>query len=476
MRQSRKYDSAVSHLTSLRLPKATQGTGLNQKAARQEWKSFLGYGSGDYALNLFWQSVGFYLFFFYTDVVGVPPEVVGTIFLIGMVWDAATDPVMGYLAERTKGRWGPYRPYLLLGAIPLGISFALLFTPVQFADSFWQAAYILATLLLFRTCYTLVSIPYSALSARVTRASNGRTRLAAIRMYCGFLGGVSITAFAKWLQQSMADDIAFSVMGYSAAIVGIMVLWICFFSTRHTLQEDLPDRHPSAIKESLSAILHNGPFLLLVGGIMLVTVANTIIGQSVLYFFESQIGDRAPGTTAIFIMSGAGLFCIPLWAYIALKIGKRNAWLAGSVIASIGLALLFGGVGNDAALALGAMVVVTLGLSSYSVIFWSMLPDTIEYGEFKSMVQNESLLIGVASSFQKISIGLSAFALGHLLNIVGYQADTPLMANTADGIRHIFTLIPMAALVLSGLLIFFYPITAKLHGEIVSAIKARNTS
>ncbi|SDE47905.1 MFS transporter [Kordiimonas lacus] len=449
---------------------------MHQKAARTEWKSFLGYGTGDYALNLFWQSVGFYLFFFYTDVVGVPPEVVGTIFLIGMIWDAATDPVMGYLAERTTGRWGPYRPYLLFGAIPLGVSFALLFTPIHISDSFWQAAYILVTLLLFRTCYTVVSIPYSALSARVTRASNGRTRLAAIRMYCGFLGGVSITAFAKWLQQSKTDEVAFSLMGYSAAVVGIIVLIICFISTRNTLQEDLPDRHPSAMRESLAAILKNGPFLLLVGGIMLVTVATTIIGQSVLYFFESQVGDRGPGTTAIFIMSGAGLICIPFWAYVALKIGKRNAWLTGSVIASAGLALLYGGFGDNSVTALASMMVVTLGLSSFAVIFWSMLPDTIEYGEFKSMVQNESLLIGVASSFQKISIGLSAFALGLLLKYVGYQADAPLGAATADGIRHIFTVIPFVALMVSGLLIFFYPITAKLHGEIISALKARNST
>ncbi len=458
------------------MTRCTQGSVLSQKADKSEWKSFLGYGSGDFALNLFWQSVGFYLFFFYTDVVGVQPDVVGTIFLIGMIWDACSDPIMGLIAERTKGRWGPYRPYLLFGALPLGLSFALLFSPIHLSDSFWQAATILGTLLVFRTAYTIVSIPYSALSARVTRDSDGRTRLAAIRMYCGFLGGVSIASFAKWLQHSLPDDRAFSIMGYCAGLVGVVVLVICFASTRTTVQEDLPDRHPSAIGESLSAILQNGPFLLLVGGIMLVTVATTIVGQSVLYFFESQVGDRAPGNTAIIIMSGAGLFCIPFWAYVALKIGKRNAWLAGSVIASIGLALLYSGLGSNPVTALGAMVVVTLGLSSYAVIFWSMLPDTIEYGEFKSMVQNESLLIGVASSFQKVSIGLSAFALGLLLKHVGYQADSVLTDETADGIRHIFTLIPIAALLGSGLLIFFYPITAKLHGEIISALKARNTS
>ncbi|NVJ96629.1 MAG: MFS transporter [Alphaproteobacteria bacterium] len=437
------------------------------------WKPFWGYGIGDYGLNLFWQSVGFYLFFYYTNVLGVSSSLVGTIILIGSLWDAVTDPAMGYLAERTKSRWGPYRPYLLFGAAPLGLTFGLLFTPVSLGSDSLEFIYLLAVLLAFRTCYTVVSIPYASLGARITRDSNARTRLAGIRMYCGFLGGVSISFLAKKLQSYFPDDVAFPIMAFSAAFVGFLVLIGCFKATAntdHTLDAAVS---PAPFMASLQAVLKNGPFLLLVGGIIFVTIANTIIGQSLLFFFESHLGNRHVGTTAIVIMTAAPLVSIPLWAMITLRIGKRNAWIAGSLIGVVGLAPFNLGMANTELLALVATTIITLGLSSYAVIFWSMLPDTIEYGEYKSMVQNESLLIGLASSFQKVTIGLSAFALGILLELVGYTPGIAASNETAQGIKNIFSLIPMIALLLSSSLILFYPITAKLHGEILEALRKR---
>lgn len=442
-------------------------------APLKKWKTFLGYGSGDYALNLFWQGTGFYLFFFYANVAGLPTTLIGAIFLVASIWDAISDPVMGYLAERTSSRWGPYRPYLLFGAIPLSLSFVLLFTPVEINDDVWKTVYFLGVLLLFRTCYTIVSIPYSALSARVTRNSDARTKLAGIRMYFGFLGGISISFFAKTLQETYSDAEAFHYMGIGAAFFATFILYICFKNTKESANPINEISTQAGIMDSLKSIAANKPFLLLIGGIMFVTVATTVIGQTLLFYFESQLNARSTGNIAIIIMTAAPLISIPLWASLTLKVGKRNAWILGSIIAVIGLVWLYFDTSKSPTFALVEITMVTFGLSAYALIFWSMLPDTLEYGEYQSSVHSESLLIGIASSFQKISIGLSAFVLGLLLDAVGYSAGVASSPTTTQGIKSIFSLIPIAALVVSSLLIFFYPITSKMHAQIVTALQKK---
>ncbi len=188
-------------------------------------RSRIGYGSGDYALNLFWQGVGFYLFFFYTDVLGLPNATAGFIFAIGGLWDALSDPLMGYIAERTKSKWGIYRPYLLFGSLPLALSFILLFSQPPLDEGNFRLLYILIVLLIFRTSYTIVSIPYSALSARLTHNSRERTKIAGTRMYCGFLGALTVIGLSSLLQANFADEQAFLFLAGVCEIILIFTLY-----------------------------------------------------------------------------------------------------------------------------------------------------------------------------------------------------------------------------------------------------------
>ncbi|MBL4639473.1 MAG: MFS transporter [Kordiimonadaceae bacterium] len=437
------------------------------------WKTFLGYGTGDYALNLFWQGTSFYLFFFYANVVGIPNTVVGTIFLIASVWDAITDPTMGFIAERTRSRWGPYRPYLLFGAVPLGVSFALLFTLVTFENKFWEAAYYLGILLLFRSCYTVVSIPYSALGARVTRNFDARTKLSGVRMYFGFLGGISISFFAKQMQGTYSDAEAFAYMGVGAGFLAIFILYFCFHATTESANPINKIVANARVTDGISSIFSNKPFLLLIGGFVMVNVATTVIGQTSLFYFENQFGGRDIGNTAIVFVLAAPLVGIPFWATVALKFGKRNTWIVGSLVALLGLGLIYVDQSNSTFLTLAEISLTSVGLSAYAILFWSMLPDTIEYGEVHSNIHSESLLIGIASSFQKITIGISAFAVGLLLDYVGFEAGTSFSNGTSQGLKNIFTLVPFGALCGSIAIIYFYPITAKMHGQFVATLQKK---
>ena len=139
------------------------------------------YGIGDYAICLYWSGVGLYLLYFYTDVVGITPLLAGWIYALGIAWDAITDPFMGYLAERTRTKMGSYRPYIFYGAIPLALSFILLFWVPPFEGT-TLFIFLLTVNLLHRTCFTIVSVPYSSLTARITDDSDERTKLTTARM------------------------------------------------------------------------------------------------------------------------------------------------------------------------------------------------------------------------------------------------------------------------------------------------------
>ena len=154
-----------------------------------------GYGIGDTAICFYWSGVGFLLMYFYTDVVGISPILAGTILLIGMLWDAFTDPFMGYIAERTRTRWGVYRPYLLFGNIPLALSFILLFWVPPYEGTLLFTSLVCINIL-HRTCFTIVSVPFSSLTPRITSDSVERTNLTGFRMLGAQTGTILITSLA----------------------------------------------------------------------------------------------------------------------------------------------------------------------------------------------------------------------------------------------------------------------------------------
>src|SRR5688572_19802052 len=158
----------------------------------------LGYGIGDFGFNFYWFSLQLFLAYYYTDVLGLRSEVAGLIIFLCLTWDGIVDPAIGVLANRTRSRWGKYRPYLLFGSVPLAISFALMFAPVGLEGAA-LVGYAFATQILFRTMYGLVNIPYSALMATMTRDSMQRNWLAGARMICAFLGTAVVSYFTPRL-------------------------------------------------------------------------------------------------------------------------------------------------------------------------------------------------------------------------------------------------------------------------------------
>ena len=186
------------------------------------------YGIGDYAICLYWGGVSVFLLYFYTDVVGITPSAAGIIMLISMMWDAVTDPFMGFLAERTRSKMGSYRPYIFYGSIPLALSFILLLWVPPF-EGFTLILCLLLVNLLHRTCFTIVSVPYSSLTARITDSSDERTILTSSRMLFAALGTFSIGTFGFPIIFYFGggdESIGFIYLGIISGLFAIIILQI----------------------------------------------------------------------------------------------------------------------------------------------------------------------------------------------------------------------------------------------------------
>ncbi len=444
-----------------------------QDGQRLRWRDRIGYGIGDYGLNFFWQGASFYLFFFYTDVLHLSNSTAGLFFAIGGLWDAASDPVVGYIAERTRSRHGRYRPYLLWGAPLLSLSFVLAFAPLVSTQPALQGLQVLLTLLAFRTAYTLVAIPYSSLSARLASNSAERTRLAGVRLYCGFLGGISVVAIAGWLRQNMADSDAFVSMAAVSAVVACAALTLCFTMTDERSQVANVGQPATTLPVLFKAVKVNQPLLVLLLGIIFVTVATTLTVKTVLYIFAYRLNNAEAGNSALFIFTAMPLATIPLWSFLALKIGKARSWQLAAVITASGLAWLYVSPSSSVLSFWLGYGWATFGLSAFGLLFWSMLPDTIEYGLVQSGVRNEAILFGLASSFQKAALALSALVLGFLLDAIGYQAGAVQSPETLDGLLGVGSLIPAVAALIAGSVMMLYRLDHNQHDALVAKLRSQ---
>tara|TARA_B100001250_G_scaffold391024_1_gene391516 strand:+ start:3666 stop:5024 length:1359 start_codon:yes stop_codon:yes gene_type:complete len=432
------------------------------------------YGIGDYAICLYWSGVGLYLLYFYTDVVGITPLLAGWIYALGIAWDAITDPFMGYLAERTRSKMGSYRPYIFYGAIPLALSFILLFW-VPPLEGVMLFVFLLTVNLVHRTCFTIVSVPYSSLTARITDDSDERTKLTTARMMGASFGTLSVSALGfpivLWFGDS-DEALGFIFLGMICGLTAILVLSITVRFVKEREFNFSPAQIPSFSKVARS-VAKNYPFWIVFGSILILGSTSIMFSNNLIYFVKYSLDLHEYQGLILGVSSGAALLAIPFWAYAALKIGKRNSWMAAMALLLVGfLAFYFYPIAslNELLLVLGF---IGIGNGATGVLFWSMLPDTIEYGEWKTRVRTESSLYGFMTFAQKGAIAFAAILLGMALTQIGFEPNEVQSDETLAGLKFIMTWIPLTGILISFVLVSFYPIDKSFHQKLVHEIEAR---
>ena len=434
-----------------------------------------GYGIGDYAICLYWSGIGLYLLYFYTDVVGISPILAGWIYALGIGWDAITDPFMGYLAERTKTKMGSYRPFIYYGSIPLALSFVLLFWVPPFEGTVLFLFLILVNLI-HRSCFTIVSVPYSSLTARITNDSNERTKLTTARMISASFGTLSMSALAFPLIAYFGganEAFGFLWLAIISGLIAIALLSVTVYSVREKVDEIVTSNLPNFLSIT-KTVATNYPFWIVFGCILILGSTGVMFNKNLIYFVKYGLELHEYQGLIRGVRSGASFLSLPFWAYLALKIGKRETWLISMTIAFIGLLLFFYYPIASLNELLILLALIGVGNGAGGVLFWSMLPDTVEYGEWKSGIRTESSLYGFMTFAQKSSIAVAALILGFLLSGIGFEPNQIQSKETISGMKFMMSWIPICGIIISLVLMYFYPISTKFHGELLQRIKERN--
>ena len=435
------------------------------------WPAKIAFGAGDFGFNLYYTGLSLFLLYYYTDVLDIRPAIAGLIFALPLFWDAVTDPVMGSIASRTRTRWGSYRPYLLLGSVPLALSFVAMFAaPLLMPGAVIAAAAV--SHVVFRTCYTVVSIPYGALSARITQDSTDRGDLAGARMIFATLGGLFVVLVTLPLAAQFGTDMrtGFALTACLYSVIATAILVLTFALVREPSKVELAPADWRAVRRALS---RNRALWVLVTAIVFGATSGAVFSKALIYYVQYVAGINLSITAALIALTAATSLSVPVWMLISRRVAKRTAWLTGAGITLTMQAVLFAAPPQTPATFLALLIALGLGNGAFYVTFWSMLPDTVEYGEWRSGVRDEGLVFGLNQLALKAAAGVGIGLLGFLLDAVGYQANVPQSDGTVAGLRVITTVLPFVLTLLAAITIAFYPVDRRLHARLVRALSQR---
>lgn len=415
------------------------------------------------------------MLYFYTDVVGISPLLAGWIYALGIGWDAITDPYMGYIAERTRTKMGSYRPYIFFGSVPLAFSFALLFWAPPFEGNFLFIFLIIVNLF-HRSCFTIVSVPYSSLTARITDDSEERTKLTTARMLGASFGTLTISALGfpliNWFG-SGEESLGFVYLGICCGLAAIFILAITVKTVKERNFNIEIAKLPN-FSEVRKSILNNYAFLIVFASTLTLITTSIMFNKNLIYYTKYALDLHSYQGLILGVSAASAFLAIPIWAYSALKIGKRNSWLISMILLVFSFLFFYLYPIKNLFELLIVLVVLGIGNGATGVLFWSMLPDTIEYGEWKTGVRTESSLYGFMTFAQKGGIAISALILGMLLTNIGFVPNTIQSEETLENLKVLMTFIPLTGVVLSFILVYFYPIDSKFHKKLIKEIHERS--
>ena len=428
---------------------------------------------GDFAFNLYWQSIMLFLLFYYTDALGLPMAVAATTFMVASIWDGIANFIAGIVIDRREsGR--NYGAWLVVGSVPLGLTFILTYMAPPFATSAAGIALIFVGHMLFRTAYATVNVAYLAMTARISTDSRDRSFVAGMRMLFGtsawILVALATVPLGRWLLGAEATADAYFGAAILFAIIGTLILILVGRTYREA--EDVHVGKPSSLKAALASLAANRAFVTLNLAMMAMIVAITVLNKSVLYYFKYFIGDESGGQLALAAMGLVSAIAVPLWMLLARPIGLRGLWFLAAGACITGLTLFAAFDIHRAGVMQLFLIAMQAAIVGLNFVFWAMIPNTIEYGERATGLRVEGVVFGLAALLQRIAIGAATAILGLGFGAAGYVANVEQSAETLAGMRLTIGLVPLAFLALSCLFMAMNPLSRGAHARIVRDLAA----
>jgi GPH family glycoside/pentoside/hexuronide:cation symporter len=449
----------------------------------------LAYGVGDFASCMYWAAFGSFLLKFYTDVFGIAGAAAGTLFLFARAWDGVNDPMIGALADRTRTRWGQFRPYLLFGALPFAVAGVLLFTTPNLGTQ-GKIVWAWATYNLMMMVYTAVNIPYTALLGTLTPSSIERTSLSSIKFLFAFAAGLVVKATLPFMTEALGDgdlrlgyQLTFVIYGVVAAL--LFVVTFAFTQQRVTP----PPAQRTRLLRDLGDLLTNVPWLVLLAStipfVLFVAIRGTITAHYIDYYVGQQttwlpyFGSGTWGYKELFAVFGVlgdagSIVGVLLVTAIARRAGKKATFL-GLMACSVVATAAFQWVRPDQiAVMMSLQFLGSMTGGPLAVILWAMYADCADYSEWKRGRRATGLVFSVSTMSQKFGWAVGGYYAGHLLTATGYLPNVAAQSpEVLASMKAMMGLTPAVFGLIALGLIAVFPLSDRRVAQIEAELAAR---
>ncbi len=450
------------------------------------WLQRIGFGSGDLAQNLIYQTISMYLLFFYTNVFGLDPAVAAVMFLIVRIVDVIWDPIVGAFVDKHNPRLGKYRAYLVLGGIPL-TGFAILCFWNGFSGSL---TYAYITYVGLSMCYTLVNVPYGALNASLTRDTHEITVLTSTRMFMANLGGLAvgmgIPMLVKFFDPSETQDLSthdyawFMTMAIYG-VVGMALLLFCFSQCRERVVMDESETENVKVSDLWLEFVRNRPLRILAFFFITAFAMMAISNSAGAYYINYNLGGSA-GELSIFMGLGSipAFIFMPLIPWIKRQIGKKGMFYIFLLVAIVGLAMLYvismvDILKEQMWLVYVAQFVKSTGIIVSTGYMWALVPEVISFGEYTHGKRISGIVNALTGIFYKAGMAMGGVVPGLVLAFVGFDKGAQAQSIFAQqGILWLVAVIPALLIMLSMFIISRYELDDARIDAINAEIESRH--
>ena len=456
-------------------------------------KEKIGYGFGDMSSSMFWKIFSAYLPIFYATVFHLSLEVTGVLMLVTRIWDAVSDPMMGIIADRTSTRWGKYRPYLLWIAVPFAVAGVLLFTKPGWGET-GNTVWAFVTYILMMTVYTAINVPYGSMLGVMTEDSDEKTVFSSFRMFFAYAGSFIVLALWEPLCNWFAGADTGAALTrdpqawqYAMMVIGCVCAALFVLTFAMTRENVKTVAKTTSVKEDLGSLLHNGPWWILLGGVLFFNFFNAIRYAVIPFYFTSLIAaDAHLSFFSVEFLFYAGIFLavgevanmagVAIATPITFKLGKKSTFL-WSLVALIVLCIAFYYVPTSGAgaywtlMVLQVLVCILTGV--ISPLVWSMYADISDYAELKFKTASTGLIFSSSSMAQKFGGAFGASAVMWILAAFGFNAQEGAVQTeeAVHGIRLLMSWIPAGIAVISLVFVVIYPLTTQRMKDINEQLK-----
>jgi glycoside/pentoside/hexuronide:cation symporter, GPH family len=431
------------------------------------------YGFGDLASVLYWQTFMLYLTYFYTDVFLIPASVAATMFLITRLFDGINDPIMGMIADRTKTRWGKFRPYLLWLAVPFAIAGVLVFTTPDFNES-GKIIWAYTTFILVMVLYTAINIPYTALMGVISPHSYDRTAVSSMKFIFAFAAGILVSATLLPMTKALGGDNEQQGWQYAFLIYGIAAVAFFLIAFKGTRERVIPlTTQKSSVRQDIYELITNKPWLILLATtlsfVLFVAIRSSVTAHYFKYFIDKQtlslpfLGTRTYSfETLVSAYNTIGQLCsllgVILVMWVSKKFGKKQTFILFFIVAIISTGTVYFLSAGQIGLIYFLQITGSMTSGPLSVLMWAMYADTADYGEWKKGRRATGLVFSASTMSQKFGWAIAAFISLRLMAGVGFEPNIAQSAESLNGLLMLFSIIPAGIGLIALLIYLAYPL------------------